>query len=756
MPDYGHDLLFGTFITPDAADPAATVARAQATERAGLDFATFQDHPYQPRHLDTWTLLSWVAASTERLRIAPNVLNLPLRTPSVTARAAASLDLLSGGRVELALGSGAFWDAIEAMGGRRLTPGQAVDALDQAIDVIRALWDAGARGGARAGGEHHRVSGAKRGPAPAHGIGLWVGAYKPRMQRLTGRKADGWLPSLGYADLAALAEGNRVVDAAAREAGRAPGEVRRLLNLTGAEIGPASRGFLQGPPEQWVDELLPLVTEHGFSAFFLATDDPGQIRRYGEEVAPALREAAARERTAPARPAGARPARARAARRDGIDYDAVPDSLAPGAVEPGDREYDRVRHTYMRSGSPGLVLRPADADQAAEALRYAREQRAPLAVRSGGHGISGRSTGDGGVLLDLSRMNRVELLDRGSGLVRIGAGARWSEVAAALAPHGLAIGSGDHGGVGVGGLAITGGLGWTARRHGLTIDHLAAAEVVLADGTRVRADAGTDPDLLWAVRGAGANMGLVASVELYAQEIGEVVFADFAMDAADTAGLLQAWGAAVEEAPRELTSFLRLLPGRRGSGPVAGVQAVYAGDDVEAAGKALAPLMAVGPVLDQQAVLAPYRALMPAGHGPHRGAAEPVMRSALLDHLTAEAAEGVAAVAGSGQSLGVHIRAVGGAVNDVAPDATAYPHRHQNFSLAAIGAGPRVPAMERAWEALLPLTDGMYLSFETGTGPEVLRRAFPEPALSRLRDLKRRYDPDQVFSTNFPIPPADR
>ncbi|MDQ2624080.1 MAG: LLM class flavin-dependent oxidoreductase, partial [Actinomycetota bacterium] len=145
MTDYGHELEFGSFITPSAANPAGVVRLAQATERAGLDLATFQDHPYQGAFLDTWTLLAFVAARTERVRIAANVHNLPLRPPAVLARSAASLDLLSGGRFELGLGSGAFWDAIEAMGGRRLSPGQSVDALSEAIDVIRGVWDTHSR-----------------------------------------------------------------------------------------------------------------------------------------------------------------------------------------------------------------------------------------------------------------------------------------------------------------------------------------------------------------------------------------------------------------------------------------------------------------------------------------------------------------------------------------------------------------------------------------------------------------------------------
>src|SRR3954451_14290480 len=265
MPDYGHDLNFGTFITPNNQRPDDVVALAQLTEQAGLDLATFQDHPYQPAFLDTWTLMSWVAAQTETLRVAPNVLNLPLRQPAVLARSAARLELLSRGRVELGLGAGAFWDGIEAMGGPRRTPGESVEALSEAIDVIRGIWDVGERGGVRVDGEHYRVRGAKRGPEPAHDIGLWLGAYKPRMLRLTGAKADGWLPSLSYLPLEDIAPANAAIDAAARKAGRDPREIRRLLN-----VGETS-----------VEQLLPLAVEDGFSTFILSSDDPREIERFG-------------------------------------------------------------------------------------------------------------------------------------------------------------------------------------------------------------------------------------------------------------------------------------------------------------------------------------------------------------------------------------------------------------------------------------------------------------------------------------------
>jgi alkanesulfonate monooxygenase SsuD/methylene tetrahydromethanopterin reductase-like flavin-dependent oxidoreductase (luciferase family) len=293
MTDYGHDLAFGTFLTPQNRDPQGPVRLARLSEAAGLDLVTFQDHPYQPGFLDTWTLLSWVAAQTERITVSGNVLNLPLRPPAVLARAAASLDLLSGGRFALGIGAGGFWDAIESMGGTRLTPAQSVSALDEGIEIIRGIWDARERRMLRVDGVHHHVAGAKRGPAPAHDIPIWVGAYKPRMLRLVARKADGWLPSLGYLADGDLRRGNTIIDAAAEDAGRDPAQIRRLLNIGGA-ITDTRQGFLRGPVEQWVEELSGLALQDGIATFILAADDPRLIQVFGAEIAPAVRETVAR------------------------------------------------------------------------------------------------------------------------------------------------------------------------------------------------------------------------------------------------------------------------------------------------------------------------------------------------------------------------------------------------------------------------------------------------------------------------------
>src|SRR5690606_28429421 len=238
---------------------------------------------------------------------------------------------------------------------------------------------------------------------------------------------------------------------------------------------------------------------------------------------------------------------------------------------------------------PGLVLRPATAQQVAEAITYARSQDVPLAVRSGGHGISGRSTNDGGIVVDVGALDKVEVLDRERRLVRVGAGARWGDVARALSPHGLAISSGDYGDVGVGGLATAGGQGFLARSYGLTLDHVVGAEVALADGRIVRADAGQHPDLFWGLRGAGGNLGVVTAFELEAAELSDVVFAVFVHDASDTATLLDRWGRAVQSSPWMLRPFLTMFRGGQGYEALVQTIAVWAGDDTDQAVAALEP-----------------------------------------------------------------------------------------------------------------------------------------------------------------------
>jgi alkanesulfonate monooxygenase SsuD/methylene tetrahydromethanopterin reductase-like flavin-dependent oxidoreductase (luciferase family) len=293
MTDYGRQVRFGYFLIPNAADPL--LATAREVERLGLDYIGVQDHPYQRRFVDTWTLLAMIAAATSRVGLFPDVANLPLRPPAVLAKAAGSLDVLSGGRVELGLGAGAFWDAIEAFGGPRRDPGESYRALAEAIQVIRKVWS-GERN-LRFEGKHYRLAGAQSGPVPAHPIGIWLGVYGPRALRLAGRVADGWVPSF-RGELQPLLDMAARLDEGAAEAGRDPGELRRVLNVGGAITDGTSEGAFRGPAAQWVDELTALVTAHGFDTFVLWAEGPGQLSRFAEEIVPAVRAQVATERAA--------------------------------------------------------------------------------------------------------------------------------------------------------------------------------------------------------------------------------------------------------------------------------------------------------------------------------------------------------------------------------------------------------------------------------------------------------------------------
>jgi alkanesulfonate monooxygenase SsuD/methylene tetrahydromethanopterin reductase-like flavin-dependent oxidoreductase (luciferase family) len=272
------------------------LALAAVADRAGLDLVGIQDHPYQRRYLDTWMVMATVLARTERVTVFPDVANLPLRPPAMMAKAAASLDVLSAGRFELGLGAGAFWDGVAAMGGPTRSPGEAVDALGEAIEIIRLMWSD--RSSVRHDGHHYRISGVKPGPQPAHDMGIWLGVGGRRTLALLGRAADGWLPSSPWAPPAKLPALTAQLDDAAAAAGRDPADIRRIYNMFGSIREHGTGDFLQGTVAQWTDELTELAVEHGIDSFVFgpADDRVRQVEVFAAEVAPAVRAAVARHR----------------------------------------------------------------------------------------------------------------------------------------------------------------------------------------------------------------------------------------------------------------------------------------------------------------------------------------------------------------------------------------------------------------------------------------------------------------------------
>ena len=284
-------LRFGISVTPSAASYADIVEAVRVAEAAGLDLVGIQDHPYQRRFLDTYALIADLLARTERLRFFPDVTSLPMRSPPMIAKAAASLDIMSGGRFELGLGSGNFWDAVAGMGGPRRTNPEAFAALEEAIAIIRAALD-GERV-VRGEGPHYPVPGYPAGPPPTHRVGIWLGVYGQRGLKLVGRAADGWVPSLGYTTPERLARSSRAIDEAAVAAGRDPDAITRLLNV-GGTITSGGRGAdpLTGPVEHWVATLAAWADQISTDSFIFWPPDGSadQVRRFADEVAPAVRE----------------------------------------------------------------------------------------------------------------------------------------------------------------------------------------------------------------------------------------------------------------------------------------------------------------------------------------------------------------------------------------------------------------------------------------------------------------------------------
>jgi alkanesulfonate monooxygenase SsuD/methylene tetrahydromethanopterin reductase-like flavin-dependent oxidoreductase (luciferase family) len=275
---------FGISVTPYAENHEQIVAQVLAAERAGLDLVGIQDHPYQRRFLDTYALIADLLARTQRLRFFPDVTSLPMRPVAMIAKAAASLDVMSGGRFELGLGAGAFWDAVRGMGGTVREKGEALPALEEAIDLIRAALDVGPeRRVVRSEGPFFPAHMYPPGPPPAHRVEIWIGAMSPGALRLIGRKADGWVPGGGISRAAEFPKLNARIDEAAQAADRDPRQIRRIANVGGLDLGDVSGA---------ADVLTALGSEGGIDSFVLWPGDAGtaEVERFATDVVPAVRE----------------------------------------------------------------------------------------------------------------------------------------------------------------------------------------------------------------------------------------------------------------------------------------------------------------------------------------------------------------------------------------------------------------------------------------------------------------------------------
>ena len=423
-------------------------------------------------------------------------------------------------------------------------------------------------------------------------------------------------------------------------------------------------------------------------------------------------------------------------------------------IEPGDVDYDRARTVcYGIDRRPAAVVRARDAGDVARTVRLAREHDLELAVRSGGHSPAGHGTTDGGIVLDLAGLKGVEI-DVRRRTAWAGAGLTAGEYTAATAVHGLATGFGDTGSVGVGGITLSGGVGYLVRKHGLTIDNLLAADVVNADGELRRADPRTHPDLFWAIRGGGGNVGVATRFHYRLHEVDTVIGGTLVLPA--TPRTLTRYLAEAQAAPEQLTSVVTVMPAGNGAF-VLRATLVYAGG-LRDGERAVAPFRRLAEPISDTVGPARYQDLLVPAGGEHQTWAH---RTMFLDDVDVDAAGALLAglrESDSPMSL-AQLRVLGGAMARVPADATAFAHRAAPI-LASVAALDRHPGSREAWvdraAGSLRPRGGAAAGFLGDEGRAGVRKAYPGRTWDRLAGVKRRYDPTNLFRLNQNVPPTDR
>lgn len=410
------------------------------------------------------------------------------------------------------------------------------------------------------------------------------------------------------------------------------------------------------------------------------------------------------------------------------------------------------------TAAPALQVRPRDADEVATALAHAVREGLAVTVRSGGHGLLGHS-GVGDLVIDLGLLDAVDVLDESRRLVRVGAGATWGRVAAALDRRGWGLSAGDTASVGVGGLTLAGGVGWMVRKHGLTIDNLVAARVVTADGRLVTASDEVNPALFWALRGGGGNFGVVVDLDFVVHPVASVRFGSVTYRTDDPRGLVARWRDAMRDAPDELSSTLVLAPRVPGLETTATVLLCHAPDPGSArdGDDPVLPFVDLGPVVDWDLSERRCAEILETG-AHHPPGLRPVVRNTLVRAVDDDVLDAIVRLRRAAPAL-VALRALGGAVARVPADATAFAHRDAEAMVMCAVMQPATATEAEAAAALEPWHEvaargiGCYVGLHGAAGPDDLAAAYPMPTRVRLSTVKRAYDPANVFRRNHNIRP---
>jgi len=449
--------------------------------------------------------------------------------------------------------------------------------------------------------------------------------------------------------------------------------------------------------------------------------------------------------------------------------DMLASSLRGRVISARDVAYDEVRSVALGNFDrrPAAVIRVANVSDVAAVINFARATDLELAVRSGGHSVGGHSGTEGGLVIDLRDLNSIEI-DREASTVWAGTGLSSGEVTRAVEQHGLIVGFGDSGTVGIGGLTLGGGIGYMVRKHGLTIDSLLAAELVTAAGDILVADADHHPDLFWALRGGGGNFGVVTRLKFKLNPLPSFVGGPLVLPA--TAENIAKFAELADAAPEALSTIALVMP----IPPVPFVPAEFHGTlaligmmafsgTPDAATQALAPFRAIATPIADLVGPAPYSAMYAMDPPPEMRPAVSC-RSRFVDRFSVEdAARMLAALEAcpSPMKMG-QVRVLGGAYSRIATDATAFAHRRSKVMVAFLAmyeGGAEVTAHFDRWatsalDTVSKTNAVAYVNFLGLEGGEGLRAAYPGSTWDRLRQIKAKYDPENLFRLNQNIPPA--
>jgi FAD/FMN-containing dehydrogenase len=435
---------------------------------------------------------------------------------------------------------------------------------------------------------------------------------------------------------------------------------------------------------------------------------------------------------------------------------------------PGDTGYDQARKVFYGKWDrrPAAVVRPTSAAEVAQVVTLAAESGSELAVRSGGHSLAGHSVSDGGIVLDLAELTALDI-DLEGRTAWAQSGLTAGAYSAQVGEHGLATGFGDTGSVGIGGITLGGGVGFLVRKHGLTIDSLLAAELVTADSQILEVDDEHHPDLFWAIRGGGGNFGVATRFRFRLHELPSIVGGMLLLPGSPE--VIEGLVAAAAAAPEELSLIANVMvappmpfiPASAHGQLVVMALLAYAGD-AEAGERALAPIRALAEPLADMVQPMPYAGLFQGG-GDDMEVVEESARSLFCDTVDATAAKAVIEhlQASTAPMAVAQLRVLGGAMARVPVEATAFAHRHRPM-MAGVGCvyeqaadRPAHDAWADEFAAALRQGDpGVYVNFLSDEGPARVREAYPGPTWDRLVEVKRRWDPDNLFRHNQNIPPG--